>query len=132
MNEQELIAAALEVRQRAYAPYSRFNVGAALEVAAGQVFVGCNVENSSYGLSICAERHAIGNMVSAGQTGIRKIVIAASPLATPCGACRQFIVEFGSDIEIVCVDADDIQEIRRWNIVDLIPDYFHLRNADKL
>lgn len=124
MNDRELIEAALAARNNAYAPYSKFYVGAALETTEGEIFSGCNVENSSYGLSICAERHAIGNMVSAGFKQFKKIVVAATPLASPCGACRQFIVEFGSDIEVVSFDAKKQSDIMRWNICDLIPSHF--------
>ena len=124
MTEKELIRAALEVRERAYAPYSKFNVGAAILTESGKLFVGCNVENSSYGLSICAERNAIGAMVASGFSRIQKIVVAASPLASPCGACRQSIVEFGSEIEVVSINANDPEELRRWQIRELIPDHF--------
>lgn len=128
MTERDLIQTALEVRSKAYAPYSNFKVGASILTESGDLYVGCNVENSSYGLSICAERHAIGTMVADGNTKIAKIVVAASPLASPCGACRQFIVEFGTDIEIVSVNADQIDEIRHWNIGELIPDHFRFNN----
>ena len=102
MNMNNLIEAALQVRQRAYAPYSKFHVGAAVLTDQGEVFVGCNVENASYGLAICAERMAIGAAVASGKKPseasplkIKTIVVAATPLASPCGACRQFIAEFG-------------------------------------
>ena len=101
MTEQELIEAAAHVRENAYAPYSQFKVGAALLTTSGDMFVGCNVENSSYGLTVCAERNAIAAMIAAGQTKFEKIVVAASPLASPCGACRQAIVEFGADTEVI-------------------------------
>jgi cytidine deaminase len=129
----ELIQAALEVRQRAYAPYSNFLVGAAVLTGDGQVFVGCNVENASYGLAICAERMAIGAAVAAGKKpndtdsiNIKTIVVAATPLASPCGACRQFIAEFGDQIEIVSVDADAPGQKKTWLISDLLPNSFKL------
>lgn len=127
MTEQELIQAAIDVRVRAYAPYSKFKVGAAILTKSGELFVGCNVENGSYGLSICAERQAIGAMVASGFSKIETIIVAASPLASPCGACRQSIVEFGSEIQVVSVNANDLGEIRRWQIRDLIPDHFDFR-----
>ena len=108
----------------AYAPYSNFKVGAAVLTSGSQVFVGCNVENSSYGLAICAERIAIGAMVAAGESEIQKIIVVASPLASPCGACRQFIIEFGTEIEVISVDAHNPTELRRWNIKELLPDHF--------
>ncbi len=126
MNEQDLIAAALAVRGNAYAPYSRFSVGCALLTANGTLYTGCNVENSSLGLSICAERNAIAAMVADNQRDIETIVVAASPLASPCGACRQFIVEFGSEIDVICCNAEDPQALHRWKIADLIPNYFQL------
>lgn len=124
MTEAELIQVAINVRGNAHAPYSKFAVGAALLTKSGKLFTGCNVENSSYGLTVCAERNAIGAMVVAGCQDLAKVVVAASPLASPCGACRQSIVEFGTEIEIVSVDPEDIKKIQRWTICELIPDHF--------
>jgi cytidine deaminase len=103
----ELIQRALATRQRAYAPYSNFKVGAALLTEEGKIFTGCNVENASFGLCICAERSAICQAIATGERKFRAMVVAATPLASPCGACRQFISEFGADIPIFCIDADD-------------------------
>jgi len=124
LTEAELIRIAIQVRGNAYAPYSKFAVGAALLTKSGKLFTGCNVENSSYGLTVCAERNAIGAMVVAGRQDLAKVVVAASPLASPCGACRQSIVEFGTEIEVVSVDPEDIKKIQRWSIGELIPDHF--------
>lgn len=124
MTETELVQVALQARKNAHAPYSKFAVGAALLTKSGKLFTGCNVENSSYGLTVCAERNAIGAMIVAGHHDLEKVVVAASPLASPCGACRQSIVEFGTDIEIVSVDPDDLKQIQRWSICELIPDHF--------
>ncbi len=124
MTEQELIEAAAHVRENAYAPYSQFKVGAALLTTSGDMFVGCNVENSSYGLTVCAERNAIAAMIAAGQTKFEKIVVAASPLASPCGACRQAIVEFGADTEVISFDPADPKQIKRWRASELITDHF--------
>lgn len=122
--EKQLIESAIQARGNAYAPYSEFAVGAALLTSSGEIFTGCNVENASYGLAICAERGAICSAVSAGQREYQAIVIAATPLASPCGACRQFIVEFGKDINVIAVDPDNPARIKRWKSGELIPDSF--------
>ena len=120
----DLVARAIAARQNAYAPYSKFKVGAAVLTAKEKVFVGCNVENASYGLCLCAERTAICNSVADGQQEIIAVAVAAVPLAMPCGACRQFIHEFGSDITVICVDADDPKQSTVRSIESLIPDSF--------
>lgn len=99
----ELLAAARAVRERAYAPYSHFLVGAALRAENGQVFVGCNVENASYGATICAERAAILAMIAAGQRALTSIAVFtdADTLAMPCGVCRQVISEFQREASLV-------------------------------
>jgi len=122
--EKQLIESAIQARGNAYAPYSEFAVGAALLTISGEIFTGCNVENASYGLAICAERGAICSAVSAGQREYQAIAIAAAPLASPCGACRQFIVEFGKDIDVIAVDPDNPARIKRWKSGELIPDSF--------
>ena len=122
-----LIDAALKARQNAYAPYSKFLVGAALLTSDGTVFTGCNVENSSYGLCICAERTAICKAVSEGHQEFEAIVVAATPFASPCGACRQFLAEFGTDISVIGVDADDVGNTKTWTVEELIPETFKLK-----
>lgn len=99
----ELVAAARAVRERAYAPYSQFLVGAALRAENGQIFVGCNVENASYGATICAERSAILAMIAAGQRAIAAVAVFtdADTLAMPCGLCRQVISEFERSARLV-------------------------------
>ncbi len=118
-----LISAARSAQARAYAPYSKFRVGAALEAADGTVFTGCNVENASYGLTICAERAAICAAVSAGAKRFRRAVVVsdADPPAAPCGACRQVLAEFGLDLSIAGVGP---KRTLNWRLADLLPAAF--------
>jgi cytidine deaminase len=118
-----LVEAARAVQQRAYAPYSRFRVGCALEAEDGRVFLGCNVENASYGLTICAERAAVCAAVAAGATRFRRAVVVsdADPPAAPCGACRQVLSEFADDLR---VDAVGAARTMSWTIAELLPAAF--------
>jgi cytidine deaminase len=126
MNEQQidtLIAAATDVRERAHAPYSGYRVGAAVLTSDGRVFTGCNLENASYGLSVCAERNAIAAAVAAGCgdfVGLA-VVTGSAPPAPPCGACRQVMAEFG-DFSVVLAGLDGDE--RRTTVLDLLPDAF--------
>lgn len=106
MNLEELISAAREVRENAYAPYSHFQVGAALRTASGRIFRGCNVENLSFGLTICAERAAVLAAVAAGETRFEAIAVVADSVqpVTPCGACRQVLAEFSLDLRVCSVN----------------------------
>ncbi len=101
--EQQLVAQAIDVAGRAYAPYSKFQVGAVLVGKDGRTFTGCNVENISFGLTICAERNAVFAAVAAGCREFTRIVIVADTEvpASPCGACRQVLAEFHPDLEVV-------------------------------
>jgi cytidine deaminase len=102
----ELLAAALAARQHAHAPYSNFLVGAALEDSTGRIHTGCNIENATYGLTLCAERVAVFKAMSEGVREFRRIAVAADTdtLTPPCGACRQILWEFCGDIEITLVN----------------------------
>src|SRR5881628_1110663 len=122
---KDLVKQAREAMRHAWAPYSNFHVGAAIEAADGTVFVGCNVESASYGLTICAERMAIGAAVAggAGARAFKRIVVVsdAEPPASPCGACRQLLAEFGLGLEVIAVGP---KSERRWTLSALLPDAF--------
>ena len=119
-----LIAAALAARENAFAPYSKFRVGAAIEDSDGRIHTGCNVENSTYGLTVCAERVAVFKAISEGVRKFRRVAVAADTdrLTPPCGACRQILWEFCGDIEIVLVNPRGKTETYR--LKDLFPKPF--------
>ncbi len=122
MNIDALIEQAKQAREGAYAPYSHFPVGAALLTRSGKVFTGANVENASYGLTVCAERVAVFKAVTAGEREFQAIAIASSTGASPCGACRQVLAEFGLDIRVISVDMDE--RVREWTLEELLPASF--------
>lgn len=105
MNDKELIALAAEVRTKAYVPYSHYAVGAALLTASGKVYTGCNVENASYGLTLCAERTAAVKAVCDGEREFVAIAVVTENSGTPCGACRQVLAEFGPRMRVLVADA---------------------------
>ena len=121
MDKESLVRAAVEARQNAHAPYSRFAVGAALECEDGSVFTGCNVENLSFGLTICAERVAIGAAVAAGRRDFRCIAVVADAdvPVSPCGACRQVMAEFHPALAIVSSTLDG--KIEEFTLDKLLP-----------
>jgi cytidine deaminase len=114
-----LLSAALAARGNAHAPFSKFPVGAAIEDAGGVIHTGCNVENATYGLTICAERVALFKAISEGARRFRRVAVAAVSLTPPCGACRQVLWEFCGDIEIALVNLHGNVEIHR--LRDLFP-----------
>ena len=120
-NAAGLVAAARRAREHAHAAYSRFKVGAALETADGTVIAGCNIENATYGLTICAERVAMFKALSEGHRIFTRIAIVADTRAPtpPCGACRQILWEFGGDLEIVLANLSS--ETGRYRLKDLLP-----------
>jgi cytidine deaminase len=122
---EELQAAARAARGAAYAPYSGFPVGAALEAADGRIFVGCNVENAAYPVALCAERGALSAAVAAGARDFVRVAIsteADEPVA-PCGACRQVLVEFGPELEVI---SEAGGAVARWRLDELLPARFVL------
>ena len=121
----ELLQAAGEAADRAYAPYSNFQVGAALLTPDGRIFLGCNVENASYGLTVCAERNAIFSAVSQGMREFTALAIIAQPAdhpAPPCGACRQVLHEFNPDLPIISATLSGERKI--YKLSQLLPEAF--------
>jgi cytidine deaminase len=122
MSDEELVEVAKEARQAAHAPYSNFQVGAALLTSDGRVFKGCNIENSVYSLTMCAERVAVFKAVSEGARGFVKIAIVADSekITPPCGCCRQMVWEFGNDqTRIILSNLDG--DVRKFEIKELFP-----------
>lgn len=125
MDPSGLVELAERAREHAYAPYSRFRVGAALLTEAGNVYVGCNVENATYGATICAERAAICAMVAGGENKLTAIAVFsdADPPATPCGICRQVLAEFAEDAVVIVATARQRSTL---SLANLLPERFAL------
>jgi len=125
---EKLIALALLARQNAYAPYSSFAVGAALLASSGEVYTGCNVENSSYGLTVCAERVALYTAIARGERKFTALAVAAGTeeYCSPCGACRQVLAEFGCDTKVYL--ANRYGNYCETSVAELLPMAFSLNN----
>ena len=119
----ELIDRAIAIRDRAYAPYSKYHVGAALLAASGEIYEGINVENAAYPSSMCAERTAVFQAVTAGERKFTAIAVASSNGGSPCGACRQVLSEFGVDLLVIVVD-DTGKVLIESKLSELLPESF--------
>ena len=126
LDENNLIDTARKAMENAYAPYSKIKVGAAILSSSGKIYTGCNIENASYGLTVCAERVAVGCAVSQGEKHFIAIAIVNSTekIITPCGACLQVLSEFSRNLQIILVSAEN--EIIRTDLKDLFPEPFNL------
>jgi cytidine deaminase len=130
MPNTELLSAAHEALLNAYAPYSRFRVGCAVEGESGTVYTGCNVENASYGLTICAERVAITAGVVAGERRFKRLVLVsdAPQPVSPCGACREVLREFGPGLSVE--SHGRVSGLKTWTIAELLPGSFELPGSE--
>ena len=131
MTDLELVEIAIKSKQNAYVPYSNFKVGEALLGKSGKVYTGCNVECSSYGISLCAERTALVKAVSEGEREFEKIAVVGGnneelAYTTPCGACRQFLSDFGNFKVIVGYKENEEIKIKNFEIKELLPESFSL------
>ena len=125
MMDKELLEAALAARERAYGPYSKFLVGAAVRAESGKIYTGCNIENASYGLTVCAERNALFNAVGAGERKFTALYVVGDteePIS-PCGACRQVMAEF----KVPCIILANLQgDVKEYTLEELLPYGFTL------
>ncbi|MFN2167167.1 MAG: cytidine deaminase [Anaerolineae bacterium] len=119
---EHLIEQAVQARHRAYVPYSRYAVGAALRTRSGKTYTGCNIENVSYGLTVCAERVAIWKAVAEGETDFEALAVVTSNGGSPCGACRQVMAEFAPELTVVVADTG--QRYRITSVDELLPGAF--------
>lgn len=123
---EQLLAAAREARRRAYAPYSGYTVGAAVCDEDGRIFAGANVENASYGLTVCAERVAVWRAVSEGARRIGALAVVTRDGGTPCGACRQVLAEFAAEDARIWCASEESEAVEEYRLVDLLPMAFRL------
>ena len=130
MTREELIKKAFEVRENAYVPYSQFKVGAALLTTSGKVYTGCNVESASYGGTNCAERTALFKAVSEGERAYKAIAVVGDPATYtfPCGICRQVLVEFGTDLEVIVARTENDYQV--FTLEELLPHSFTPKDLD--
>lgn len=124
-SQKKLVKKALEARKKAYAPYSKFRVGAAIESSDGKIFVGCNVEDAAYSTTCCAERVALFSAVCAGKRKFKRIAVTsdADGACPPCGTCRQALMEFARDMEVIMASPRGHAKVKR--LKDLLPEPFH-------
>lgn len=130
VDDKVIMEHAIKARERAYAPYSGFKVGAALLTGSGKIYCGCNIENSAYSATICAERVAIFKAISEGDGEIIKIAICGGKekldsLCMPCGECRQVMSEFAPDVEII---SGDLNSLKKYKLSELMPNVFKLKD----
>jgi cytidine deaminase len=123
-DRDELVRAALDAQHRAFCPYSNFPVGAALRTTSGRIFQGVNVENASFGLTICAERVAASAAVATGEREFTQIAVASRTGVSPCGACRQFLAEINPNLPIVLIDSLQPDAIYETTLTELLPGRF--------
>jgi len=128
--KKRMIISALESREKAYAPYSGYAVGAALLTKNGEIFTGVNIENSAYPTGTCAERVAVFKAVSEGEREFEAIVVASSNGGTPCGSCRQVLSEFGLDTGIIIVDGEG-NSVQETTVGEILPDAFTSKDLPK-
>lgn len=122
--EKKLINQAKRAMNNAYAPYSKFRVGAAILTTSGKIYTGCNIENASFGLTVCAERVALSKAISEGDANFKSIgIVAEENPAYPCGACRQVLFEFAPDIEVIIIERG---KIKKFKLKKLLPHGFRL------
>ena len=128
MTNTDPVKAAIEAKNSSYSPYSKFRVGAALVTSDNNIFTGANIENSSFSLTICAERVAFVKALTEGAKKFSKVYVATdqTEFVTPCGACRQFMMEFAPELEVILIIADGSQ--KKYLLKDLIPECFNLKH----